>query len=79
MKNPPGRPELAEFIISTRLIGQPWPRGDANALAEARRGHDEGRVTMCQGRSGNTIIQYAIPTKTAPRRRPYFSHKDYEC
>lgn len=74
-----GRPELVPHIVSTRYVGDPWPSKDSEALARARRNHDEGRVTMCQGRVGNRIIQYAIPTKQVVRRTPYFSHKDYAC
>lgn len=68
-----GRPELYPWIVSRKKASDDWPRMDHEVLKEARRQHDQGRVTMCQGRDGNWIIQYAIPTRRSVRRVPYFN------
>lgn len=75
----PGNPLLADYIVSTRYANSNWPASDAKALADARRKHDEGLVTMCQGRAGHLIIQYAIPTLRPVKRTPYFNQRDYAC
>lgn len=69
-----------EHIVSRRGVDSNWPSKDQAALAEARRKHDAGEVTMCQKREGRYILQFAIPTKGGPiKRTPYFSKKDYAC
>ena len=69
-----GRVNLQQHIISRRRIGSAWPRADKEALDHNRGLHDQGRVTMCQGRDGDHVIQYAIPTMgTAIKRRAVFS------
>lgn len=68
-----GRESLQRYIVSRRRSTAPeWPPADTQRLLEARRLHDQGKLTMCQGRSGEWIIQYAIPSRTPVRRSPYF-------
>lgn len=68
-----GRPSLQPHIISRRKAFSPsWPGEDAVVIIEHKRLHDQGRVTMCQGRDGEWIIQYAIPMKRPIRRSAYF-------
>lgn len=68
-----GRLELQTYIVSRRRSYDPhWPLDDLPTLQDCRRQHDQGRVTMCQGRDGNHILQYAIPSHTPIRRAPYF-------
>jgi len=69
-----GRPSLQRHIISRRRATAPhWPVEDAQTLIDAKRDHDRGRVTMCQGRDGEWIIQYAVPSTRQPiRRTPWF-------
>jgi hypothetical protein len=43
---------------------------------KARNEHDMGLVTMCQGRMGHLIIQYAIPNQNPTRRLPYFNRQE---
>lgn len=59
-------------IISRTLVGYAWPEFHRDRLEHYRMLHDQGRVTMCQGRDGKYIIQYAIPTKQRVTRDPYF-------
>ena len=61
------------FLVSRRRSSQGWPKEDSKVLDEARRRHDAGTVTMCQGRDGDWIIQYAIPSQRANKRDPYFT------
>lgn len=74
-----GRPELQPYIVSVREVSQQWPSSDRAALREARDRHDLGEVTMCQGRAGHLIIQYAIPTQKTARRLPYFNREELKC
>lgn len=68
-----GRVTLQPYIISRRHLGHHhWPADDLTVLQDHRRLHDQGKVTMCQGRDGNWIIQYAIPHRKPVRRAPYF-------
>ena len=68
-----GRPSLQPHIISRCLAERGyWPAEDADILINHKRLHDQGRVTMCQGRDGRWIIQYAIPMKSPVRRNAYF-------
>lgn len=66
-----GRVKLQPHIVARRRVGD-WGWAVNERLTEARRQHDQGRVTMCQGRDGDWIIQYAIPTRKPIRRAPYF-------
>lgn len=67
-----GRPELQPWIISRKTVWANWPAADTACLQEHRRLHDQGRVTMCQGRDGDYTIQYAIPCQKPRPRAPYF-------
>lgn len=68
-----GKPSLQRFIISRRKAFAPeWPVEDAEIIIEHKRLHDQGRVIMCQGRDGEFILQYAIPTRRPLRTQPYF-------
>lgn len=68
-----GKPSLQRHILSRRRVGAfGWPREDSDCLADARRQHDQGKITMCQGRDGDWIIQYGIPMQRQVRRNPYF-------
>lgn len=73
-----GRVELHPYIISRRHVQAPkWPIEDFQRLHEYRRLHDEGKVTMCQGRDGDWIIQYAFPNNPPVKREAYFFTGDY--
>ena len=74
-----GREDLQPYIVSVREVSQQWPVSDRAALRAARDKHDLGQVTMCQGRAGHLIIQYAIPTKKPVRRLPYFNRQELTC
>lgn len=68
-----GRPSLHPYILSRRGVNAyEWPREDRGLILEHRRLHDQGKTTMCQGRDGQYIIQYSIPTRVTVRRAPYF-------
>lgn len=68
-----GRVSIQPHIISRRHAYMPgWPIRDHHVLQEHKRLHDQGKVTMCQGRDGDYIIQYAIPSVTRIKRMPYF-------
>lgn len=66
-----GKPNLQPFIISRRRTAH-WPHEDQPVIMQHRRLHDQGRVTMCQGRDAEWIIQYAIPVQKPNPRSPYF-------
>lgn len=68
-----GREELHPYIVSRRHVMAEWPVEDKDLLDKYRRRHDAGEVSMCQGRDGEYIIQYAIPTKQKARREPWFT------
>lgn len=69
-----GRVELQCHLISRKQINhETWPAADQLVILNHRRQHDQGQVTMCQGRDGLWILQYAIPRKSPSRRAvPYF-------
>lgn len=67
-----GRLSLQPHIISRKKAMSEWPAEDWSVIVDNRRRHDRGAVTMCQGRDGDWIIQYAIPTRTRIRRSAYF-------
>jgi hypothetical protein len=69
-----GRLELQPYLVSRRSVSMAhgWPTRHLVRLQEMRRAHDQGRVTMCQGRSGTWILQYAIPTQKSCFRQAYF-------
>lgn len=68
-----GRASIQQFIVSRRHESRPhWPAEDQQLLLDMRRQHDQGRVTMCQGRDGEWVIQYAIHMRRPIRRSPYF-------
>lgn len=69
-----GRVSLQPHLISRRKSGhEHWSRDDQQILLQNRMQHDQGSVTMCQGRDGEYILQYAIPTKRKVIRNPYFT------
>jgi len=68
-----GRASIQQYIVSRRHCSRAyWPAEDQQLLLEMRRQHDQGRVTMCQGRDGEWVIQYAIQMRRPLRRNPYF-------
>ena len=68
-----GKTSLQPHIISRRHANERyWPTRDLTTIMEHRRLHDQGRVTMCQARDGDYILQYAIPSKRPLKRAPYF-------
>lgn len=66
-------PNLDQYIIAERHSMGGWPARYDEVLKKNRVLHDQGLVTMCQGRQGSRILQYAIPTKQRVIRSPYFS------
>ncbi len=73
-----GRPSLHPYIISRRHCQAPrWPVEDANRIYEHKKLHDDGKVTMCQGRDGEWILQYSIPNTPPVKRSAYFFCGDY--
>lgn len=72
-----GKTSLQQHIISRRKLSDKWPRADSARLGHFRKLHDQGKVTMCQGRDGEYMIQYAIPSEQPhPNRPPYFSERN---
>lgn len=72
-----GRVAMQKFLVSRRHVdAHHWPREHAASLAQYRKLHDQGRVTMCQGRDGVFILQYAIPNAVIVPRSAYFSHRE---
>lgn len=70
-----GRPDLFPFIVARRNVNwSGWLESDQERLAMSRINHDQGEVTMMQGRDEDWIIQYAFP-KQGGVRKPYFSAK----
>lgn len=69
-----GKENLRCYVISRRNINALWPREDKEVLDHNRKLHDQGKVTMCQGRDGSWVIQYAIPSNTQ-KRPPYFGQR----
>lgn len=68
-----GKQHLQQHIISRRRVNdRVWPKADEFTFIEMRRLHDQGRVTMCQGRDGDWIIQYAIQSQRPIKRGTYF-------
>lgn len=68
-----GKPKYHPYIISRRGAFDPaWPLKDAQVIIDHKRLHDQGRVTMCQGRDEGWIIQYAFPLEHPVQREPYF-------
>lgn len=68
-----GETSLHPYIISRRRAMAPtWPIDDTQTIIEHKHLHDQGRVIMCQGRDGEFIIQYAIPTQRRRKCQPYF-------
>lgn len=63
-------------IISRHRTGEGWPRQHYKRIKHFQALHDQGRVTMCQGRDGDFFILYAFPTKAPVRRNPYFTHRE---
>lgn len=73
-----GRPSMHPHIISRRNVNwAKWPSEDLQRIHEHKRLHDEGKVTMCQGRDGEWLIQYSIPNQMPVRRETYFFSGDY--
>lgn len=74
-----GRLQLQPHIISRKRADAPWPKLDAELIKQHQGLHDQGRVTMCQGRDGGFILLYAIPTQGVTKRPNYFTREDYSC
>lgn len=55
-------------IISRRHVTQEW----SDDVSHFQKLHDQGRVTLCQGRDGNFFILYAQPNNPPKARLPYF-------
>lgn len=73
-----GRESMHPYIISRRHVQwAKWPDEDLQRLYEHKKLHDEGKVTMCQGRDGDWLIQYSIPNNPPVRRGAYFFAGDY--
>lgn len=73
-----GRPSMHPYILSRRHVGmERWPSEDYDLLHKHRKLHDEGKVTMCQGRDGDWFIQYAIPNNVPIKRDAYFFAGDH--
>jgi hypothetical protein len=69
-----GKPSMHQHIISRRELDEKWPRADKARLEYHRKLHDQGLMTMCQGRDGNFILQYAVPSQV--KRNAYFSERN---
>ena len=70
-----GRPDLFPYIVARRNVNwSGWLDTDQERLAISRINHDQGEVTMMQGRDEDWSIQYAFPKKGGTRK-PYFSAK----
>ena len=67
-----GRLHMQKYIISRKHVSAEWPHQHGPRLLHYRKLHDQGRVTMCQGRDGAYIIQYAIPNNPPVKRETYF-------
>lgn len=65
-----GREALRPFIVAVKRHDR-WPFEYEPALAEAREAYCAGTHEMCQGRDGQTIIQYLIPRKVPVPPRPF--------
>ena len=66
-----GRPELEQYIVATKNADESWPI-DSEELAVCRAQFEAGTHEMCQGRDGDTIIQYSIPRATPQPRHNHF-------
>jgi len=66
-----GRPELEKYIVATKHGNDGWDHAMPE-LRQARQRYEAGTHEMCQGRDGDTIIQYLIPRAVAQPRPGYF-------
>lgn len=66
-----GRPELEQYVVATKRANEPWDNSTAE-LRQCRARYEAGTHEMCQGRDGDTIIQYSIPRAVAESRMGYF-------
>lgn len=53
-----------------------WPSHDEEFLAQTRKDHDAGKVSMVQARDGDYIIQYAVPVISQPRTKWFTAEKE---
>ena len=65
--------KMKKYVIATRNVhAKGWDENDP-AIIKARYDYDAGKIEMCQGRQGDTLILYAIPRKKkAENRKPWF-------
>lgn len=70
-----GRPELEKFIVALKHVNEPWDNS-SEELRKARQRFEAGTHEMCQGRDGDTIIQYSIPRAVTEPRVGFFKHGD---
>lgn len=66
-----GRPELEKYLIATKHVNDGWDHAMPE-LRQARARFEAGTHEMCQGRDGDTILQYLIPRAVAEPRPGYF-------
>lgn len=59
-------------IVSRRHVSDNWPKDDRSRIEHHQRLHDQGRVSLCQGRDGSYFILYAMPHDGIAKREPYF-------
>ena len=65
-----GSQRMQKHLISRKNSGGSWPDGDR--IHHHRKLHDQGRVTLCQGKDGDFCLLYAVPNNPPVRREPYF-------
>jgi hypothetical protein len=66
-----GRPELEKFAVARKNVNESWDNNSVE-LINARSSYEAGTHEMCQGRDGDTIIQYSIPRTIIEPRPNYF-------
>jgi hypothetical protein len=71
-----GRVKMQKYIISRRFYAAEWPREDLERIKTHQIFYDKGMVNMTQGRDGNYILLYSIPTKRTEKREPYFTRRE---
>lgn len=59
-------------IISRRHVWATWPNAHKERIQHHQKLHDQGRVSMCQGRDGSYFILYAMPHRKVVQRNAYF-------
>lgn len=69
-----GRPELRQYIVAKKSASGEWDN-NSSSIKEMRALFERGTHEMCQGRDGDTIIQYLIPRAVSQPRPGYFSNR----